>query len=141
MQLSFCNLACLEGDHCQGMYVDSVGWTNKTYHGRGYIQLTWGANYKLASEGLGMGDLLLKNPELVATDKKIAMRVSVWYWESRVRPLLKSREDSFGITTLGINPDECVGVNPLAKRRYRIYLKVAEVLKISDRAKESGCYD
>jgi len=121
-----------------------VGLPGKGYHGRGYIQLTWAANYKVASEGLGLGDLLLKNPELVATDKKLAMQVSVWYWEARVRPLLKLRENSFGVTTRGINPGECTSdgwVNLVAKRRYRIYLKVAEALKIEDKAKETGCYN
>ncbi|XP_016842212.2 endochitinase At2g43610-like [Nasonia vitripennis] len=132
---------CLEGNHCLGLYDDGNGLPNRTYYGRGFIQLTWAANYKVASECLGLGDKLLKDPDLVATDIKINMLVSVWYWKARVQPLIKGKEDSFGLTTKGINPEECVRVNRLAKRRYRIYLKVADALKIENKAKENGCYN
>ncbi|XP_058795546.1 uncharacterized protein LOC131666705 [Phymastichus coffea] len=132
---------CSKGDHCKGWYVDEVGLLNKSYHGRGYIQLTWGANYRAASEGLGLGDKLLRAPELVASDKRLAMRVSVWYWNARVKPLLDARKNQFGVTTRGINPGECVKGNLLARRRYLIYLKVAETLKIAEKVEESGCYD
>ncbi|KAJ8684215.1 hypothetical protein QAD02_020007 [Eretmocerus hayati] len=130
-----------EASHCQEIYVDKVGLSNKSYHGRGFIQLTWGANYKVASEGLGWGDLLLKYPEVVSTDVQIAMLVSVWYWNARVRPLLSSKENLFGLSTKGINPEECTRKNAMAQRRYNIYLKVVDSLKISDKAKENGCYN
>lgn len=134
------NPGCTKGDHCRGNYVDGVGLPDKNYHGRGYIQLTWGANYKLASEGLGLGDRLLKNPDLIANDTKLSMLVSVWYWEVRVRPLLKDKEDWFGLTTKGINPAEC-RIPAIARLRYGIYLRVAEALEISSKAKENGCYN
>lgn len=35
------------------------------YYGRGYVQLTWDYNYKNMGERLGLGDSLLKDPELV----------------------------------------------------------------------------
>lgn len=123
------------------MYVDEVSLPNKTYHGRGYIQLTWAANYKLASEELGLGDKLLREPELLACNQKLAMRVSVWYWNSRVKTALKIKKNQFGVTTKAINPEECVRDNRVARRRYSIYLKVAEVLEIAEKAKESGCYN
>ena len=77
-------------------YVDNVGLRGRDYHGRGFIQvcintkynnysfsqLTWGANYKAASEGLGMGDKLLRNTHLVAEDDDLAMLVSTWYWKA-----------------------------------------------------------
>ena len=124
-----------------GKYVDKVGLPGKDYHGRGYIQLTWGANYKAASQALGLGDQLLKNPETVASDTGLAMQVSVWYWEARVRPMLAGKSDLFGVTTKAINPGECRTVNERARKRYQYYVKVADVMGIADKAKENGCYN
>lgn len=39
------------------------------YCGRGYVQLTWKNNYKKASEKLGLGDELVKNPDRVMEPK------------------------------------------------------------------------
>lgn len=89
-----------------------------------------------------MGDRLLNNPEVVATDKKIAMQVSVWYWNSRVRPLLnKLGKNLFGVTTKAINGGECTKFKDRAKRRWAIYQNVAQALKITEKAKENGCYN
>ncbi|XP_014224528.1 endochitinase At2g43610-like [Trichogramma pretiosum] len=135
--------ACLRGNRCAGKYKDSVGLPDKNYHGRGYIQLSWGANYKAASMGLGMGDKLLRNPELVSQDIKTSMHVSVWYWEKRVKTRLTGpNKNNFGVTTKAINGIECTNASlrKKAQDRYRIYLKVAEVLKIQNKAKENGCY-
>ena len=43
-------------------YANGTTFTN-TYYGRGYVQLTWKANYANMSEKLGMGTLLLLHPE------------------------------------------------------------------------------
>lgn len=53
------------------------------YHGRGFIQLTGRDNYKMAGDALGID--LLKHPEL-AEKPKIAAKIAVWFWKSRVRP-------------------------------------------------------
>jgi putative chitinase len=42
-----------------------------TYYGRGYVQLTWEANYQKMSQGLNLGDQLLYHPEQ-ALDPSIA---------------------------------------------------------------------
>ena len=43
---------------------DANGTTfTNTYYGRGYVQLTWKANYANMSEKVGMGTLLLLHPE------------------------------------------------------------------------------
>lgn len=43
---------------------DANGTTfTNTYYGRGYVQLTWKANYANMSEKLGLGTLLLLHPE------------------------------------------------------------------------------
>lgn len=123
-------------------YRDNADLPGKSYHGRGYIQLTWSYNYKAASEALGMGDRLLRRPELVAQSTKMAMRVSVWYWEARVRPVLGGR-NQFGLTTKAINgPIECSrGWNATAAKRYKIYLGVAQTLGVRNLASECGCYN
>lgn len=41
---------------------DGTTFTN-TYYGRGYVQLTWKANYANMSQKLGLGNLLLLHPE------------------------------------------------------------------------------
>lgn len=131
---------CLKGDRCKGKYVDKVGLPGKSYYGRGYIQLTWGANYKAASQALGLGNQLLNNPEIVAKDTKIAMLVSVWFWEARVRPVLAKNKNWFGLTTKAINGGECTKYKERAQHRWKIYVNVAEALKIK-KAQENGCYN
>ena len=57
--------------------------TGKTYYGRGYVQLTWAANYRSAGERLGVGDAFLRRPELVMipeTAAKILVRGMVEGW-------------------------------------------------------------
>lgn len=41
---------------------DGITYTN-TYYGRGYVQLTWKANYANIGEKLGLGNLLVLHPE------------------------------------------------------------------------------
>nr|ALV66650.1 putative endochitinase 1 [Spalangia endius] len=130
------------GNNWHTSYKDNVGLPGKTYHGRGYIQLTWGANYKACSEDLGMGDYLLRNPEVVASSTELAVKVSVWYWVARVRPQMRGKENQFGCTTKAINGAlECNRWNERAANRYKLYLNVANVLKIKKKAVENGCYN
>lgn len=42
--------------------IDGKSYTN-TYYGRGLVQLTWRGNYATMSHALGMGNLLVTNPE------------------------------------------------------------------------------
>ena len=53
------------------------------YHGRGFIQLTGRDNYRMAGDALKID--LLKHPEL-AEKPKIAAKIAVWFWKTRVRP-------------------------------------------------------
>ncbi|SKE08592.1 Predicted chitinase [Mycobacteroides abscessus subsp. abscessus] len=50
------------------------------YHGRGPIQLTHSSTYLRAGQELGLGDLLLKNPDLVS-QPDMGFRTSIWFWE------------------------------------------------------------
>ena len=106
--------------------------------------MTWDYNYRDASRALNLGDELLKNPDKVAQDDRLAMLVSVWYWKRYVRPKLKgNNSDKFGVTTMVINSGECKfeKYKKRAQSRWEKYEKVAEALQIKNKAKESGCYN
>ena len=53
------------------------------YKGRGFIQITGRANYTAAGKALGID--LVNHPEL-AERPDIATKVSLWYWNTRVKP-------------------------------------------------------
>lgn len=55
------------------------GWA---FRGRGLFQLTGRANYKAASEGVGMGAVYMHKPSLVA-EPSDACLTAAWYWQSR----------------------------------------------------------
>ncbi|KAL0265744.1 UNVERIFIED_CONTAM: hypothetical protein PYX00_011459 [Menopon gallinae] len=130
-------IACKNGS-CKGKY--GSGAPGKDYHGRGFIQLTWGDNYKAASKGLGMGTQLYDNPEKVSQDPNIAMDVSVWFWKTRVASQPGVKNMQFGATTKAINgPIECGGKSQTPQKRYQIYLKVAEAFGIKKKATSDGC--
>lgn len=57
----------------------SEAWRKKNlryypWHGRGYVQLTWEANYKNADQKLGLRGALLANPDM-ALDANIAAKI------------------------------------------------------------------
>ncbi len=54
------------------------------YYGRGYIQLTWCANYRAASQDLFGNNSLVQNPDLVATNENYAWDTAFWFWKVRV---------------------------------------------------------
>ena len=65
------------------------------YHGRGFIQLTGRENYRNAGKALGID--LEGNPEL-AVNPKIAAKIAVWYWNTRVRPYVNDFTDTGAVT-------------------------------------------
>ena len=65
--------------------------------GRGLKQLTGRFNYTRASKDLYGDDRLVKNPDLVATDKTIALETACWFWSKNN---LSAIADSWDITTL-----------------------------------------
>ncbi|WUR04428.1 (endo)-chitinase [Vairimorpha necatrix] len=133
---------CAGSTSCADQYGGSEGAPGKSYHGRGFIQLSWPANYKAAGESLGMGDELFQNPEKVAEDAELGAKVSVWFWKENVESAPGVKDNQFGATTKAINGAlECTGSNvDKSKKRYEIYKAVAEVLGISNLADEGGCY-
>jgi len=87
-----------------GVSGDPNAWM---YHGRGYIQLTWADNYRAAGEGIGVGDLLVNEPHLLAIDKDLAAKAAVWYWNSRFCGSHADREEFEAVCSL-INRGEVV---------------------------------
>lgn len=55
------------------------------FKGRGYIQLTGRANYRAAGRAIGVD--LENNPQLVE-QPDVAIKVSLWYWNTRVKPAM-----------------------------------------------------
>lgn len=134
-------IAC-KNTGCPGQY--GTGAPGQTYYGRGFIQLSWASNYKEASQGLGMGDKLYQNPGLVAKDPKLAMDVSIWYWDKRVATAPGvSEKKQFGLTTKAINGElECKNNANIdkSKKRYALYKAIAKEMGVTNIASEGGCY-
>jgi predicted chitinase len=132
-------LKCV-GNKCAGDYGGAIN--GKYYHGRGFIQLTWPDNYKKAGQGIGKGEGLFKEPEQVAKDPKIAVKVSIWYWDNIVmkEPGVKDGKQ-YGLTTKANNgPLECgKGGSDKTKRRYKLYQSIAKAMGIKEVASEAGC--
>jgi predicted chitinase len=70
------------------------------YYGRGFIQLTGRDNYRMAGQALGID--LLNHPELAAKPD-IAAKIAVWYWKTRVKPIVTNFADTTAVTK-AINP-------------------------------------
>ena len=105
------------------------GAPGKSYHGRGFIQLSHGYNYRDAGNGIGMGDELYYNPEIVSQNDEIGMKVSVWFWKRYVG----TQNFMFGATTKKINGRVENGVNNVgqSKHRYQIYKVFADEIGVS----------
>ena len=54
------------------------------YRGRGFIQLTGKRNYTAASIALFGDDRLVRNPDLISSDPKIAAKVSAWFMKTNM---------------------------------------------------------
>ncbi|KAM7520004.1 hypothetical protein LguiB_018966 [Lonicera macranthoides] len=59
-------------------FVREVGQSGPSYYGRGPIQLTSKSNYELA--GKAIGEDLVSNPNLVATDPTTSFKAAIWFW-------------------------------------------------------------
>jgi predicted chitinase len=126
---------------CYGQYDSSANGIS--YYGRGYIQLTGRANYAAASKYLyGDENVLLNNPNTVATNVSVAWDVSFWFWKAIVHPAPGVTDGLFGASTKAINGAlECNGgVNDEAKQRFLFYKNILQAFSVSDTPIESGCY-
>ncbi|KAI9230458.1 MAG: lysozyme-like domain-containing protein [Piptocephalis tieghemiana] len=132
-------IACAETG-CPGQYSSADDAPGKTYYGRGYIQLSWSANYKECSQDLYGDDRLWSNPDQVATNEKIAWATAAWYWKKHVHAAALT--GAFGSTTMKINGDiECgKGTSTNAVKRFAIYQAVYKAFGLSGSPDPSGCY-
>lgn len=136
-------VACAQSG-CPGQYEKpGTDVPGKRYYGRGYIQLTWSYNYKQASEDLYKDDRLLKDPDQVAKDEKVAWATSLWFWKKNVHTAPGVTDGKFGATTKAINGGLECGNGPnvaKARKRWEMFQKVKTALKVSEAATEDGCY-
>lgn len=60
------------------------------FKGRGFLQLTGRENYTKCSKAIGVD--IVKNPGLVATNKKIAADSALWFWNTFIRPNYRAND-------------------------------------------------
>jgi predicted chitinase len=65
------------------------------YKGRGFLQITGRANYTQASKALGID--LVNHPEL-AERPDVAIKISIWYWKTRVQPKITNFTNTKAVT-------------------------------------------
>jgi predicted chitinase len=112
----------------------------RQYYGRGPIQLSWNFQYRAAGDAIGVD--LWREPDLVATDPKIAWQTAVWYWMTQVGPGRMTAHDAmtgghgFGETTRSINGAlECdkpgdANVQRKLARRIAFYRQAAALFEV-----------
>jgi putative chitinase len=76
-----------------GDIASADGWR---YRGRGPIQLTGRSNY--AAFGTAFGVDVLKNPDLVQTNKEIGLMAAVWFWNKNGLNELADAQDIKAMT-------------------------------------------
>mmetsp|Transcript_4483 Transcript_4483/g.12880 ORF Transcript_4483/g.12880 Transcript_4483/m.12880 type:complete len:257 (-) Transcript_4483:197-967(-) len=107
---------------------------NNYYYGRGYLQLSWCANYKSygadraiqSNNDITDPNLFYDHPELVAT-KEYAMDSASWFFQDQVH----NYNGQFGWTTRAINGWlECAdnGDREIADKRYALFKHLADVV-------------
>jgi len=112
----------------------------RQYHGRGPIQLSWNYQYRAAGQAIGID--LWREPDLVATDPKIAWQAAVWYWMTQHGPGTMTAHQAmiggsgFGETTRSINgalecdrPGDADAARKLA-RRITFYRQAAALFDV-----------
>lgn len=109
---------------------------DKTYHGRGPIQLSWNYNYARCGEALGLD--LLNNPEQVATDSAISFMSALWFWMTP-QSFSSACHDAMNTSGFGAtinilsNGRECGQdqIDPQAEKRIQLYEQIASQLSVS----------
>jgi chitinase len=117
----------------EGCYACAPG---KTYQGRGPLQISYNFNYGRAAEVIG--EPILAQPELVATDSKVTFEAALWFWMTAMSGGTVTCHDvmtngtGFGATIRIINGIECDGAHE-AKIDGRVahYQRAADLLGVS----------
>lgn len=111
---------------------------NKSYHGRGPLQLSWNYNYAQFSEAyFGTKDSLLQSPEKLSKDPVLCFASAIWFWMATQYPKpschdvicgkwMANAKDSangrlpgFGAVVNVINGGLACGVNHSDNTKYR----------------------
>ncbi|KDO25670.1 hypothetical protein SPRG_08969 [Saprolegnia parasitica CBS 223.65] len=125
-----------KNDYCQAS-AEYPCYPGKQYYGRGAIQLSWNYNYKDFGAAVGLD--LVRQPELVATDKNLVWRSALWYWNTdkwngNIHNVV-GQPGGFAYTTYLINGGLECGLNPpnknSEKARIANYVKFCSVLGVS----------
>ena len=105
------------------------------YHGRGPLQISW--NYNYGAAGTALGEPLLANPSLVATNATVAWETALWFWMNvssggRTCHTVTVQNAGFGLTINAINGQiECKGGNSEAVNdRVAAYQKFCGLLGV-----------
>jgi len=114
----------------------------KQFYGRGYLQLSWCANYRAYGASRNYyndPNFFYNQPELLETNEFYAMDSGAWFFET----IVTDRSGQFGLTTKAINGAlECPtgSVSTKAKQRYEIFVAIATAVGMTGYS-ESGCYN
>ncbi|BDD04089.1 chitinase [Aureibacter tunicatorum] len=77
-------VGCTPQKPCQQYTVPNQEYppmSTEGYYGRGPLQISYNYNYGRCSEDLfGDKTILLKNPDMVATDSVLAFKAALWFW-------------------------------------------------------------
>ncbi|CAL5050250.1 unnamed protein product [Urochloa decumbens] len=135
-------------DYCQ----PSTRWpcaAGKKYYGRGPVKISYNYNYGPAGQAIGQN--LLGNPDLVATDATVSFKTAIWFWMTPQSPKPSSQDvitgqwtptiadvfvgrlPGYGLITNIINGGhECGhGVNSLVTDRIGFYMRYCDILGVS----------
>lgn len=145
--------------YCDAAAATNTQWAcaaNKSYHGRGPMQLSWNYNYGPAGEALGFDGL--GSPETVAEDPVVAFETALWFWMTPRPPkpschdvmaglyvpderdAAANRTAGFGLTTNIINGGiECNGGDARADGRVGFYRRYGRILGVRDLGPNLDC--
>lgn len=80
---------------CNGDENSGDGWK---YRGRGLIMLTGKSNYSNFSKWLGIGDMLVKKPDLILENKEYTVLTAFYYWTTRnLNNLITENKEHFDV--------------------------------------------
>ena len=114
--LVYINEVDQSGNYCDTSQSYGCPAGTYAYYGRGPLQISWNFNYEAAGNAIGQD--LLDNPDLVATNAAVSWETALWYWMTQTGPGTMTGHNAmvngagFGQTIWAINGSvECNGGN------------------------------
>ncbi|KAG2727670.1 hypothetical protein I3760_01G167900 [Carya illinoinensis] len=126
----FCYLEEIDGpskNYCDDRFEEYPCNLNKSYHGRGPLQLSWNLNYGASGNNIGFDGLNF--PETVINDPVISFKTALWYWMNYAHPYM---DLGFGVTIASMKGGhECFDENPEAvQKRVEYYTEYCKQLGV-----------